>query len=67
MGEPSRAKPGTGATDYLEGTVPAGDCPDNRLRTAVASINPMSEATQQPLEQQLEEIGTQLAWVRDYL
>ena len=27
----------------------------------------MSEATQQPLEQQLEEIGTQLAWVRDYL
>lgn len=23
--------------------------------------------TAQPLEQQLEEIGTQLAWVRDYL
>jgi len=27
----------------------------------------MTEQTQQPLEQQLEEIGTQLAWVRDYL
>jgi len=27
----------------------------------------MSEPTQQPLEHQLEEIGTQLIWVRDYL
>ena len=27
----------------------------------------MAEATDQPLDQQLEEIGTQLAWVRDYL
>jgi len=28
----------------------------------------MAEADQnQPLDQQLEEIGTQLAWVRDYL
>jgi len=32
-----------------------------------ASISSMTEQTQQPLEQQLEEIGTQLAWVRDYL
>ena len=31
------------------------------------TINPMSEAAHEPLEQQLEEIGTQLAWVRDYL
>jgi hypothetical protein len=27
----------------------------------------MTEQAHQPLEQQLEEIGTQLAWVRDYL
>ena len=33
----------------------------------VATIKPVSEPTQQPLEHQLEEIGTQLAWVRDYL
>ncbi len=35
-------------------------------RRRVASIDPMAE-TDAPLEQQLEEIGTQLAWVRDYL
>jgi hypothetical protein len=28
---------------------------------------PMADAGDQPLDQQLEEIGTQLAWVRDYL
>jgi hypothetical protein len=27
----------------------------------------MAEQTTQPLEQQLEEIGSRLAWVRDYL
>jgi len=27
----------------------------------------MAEESAQPLEQQLEEIRTQLAWVRDYL
>jgi len=27
----------------------------------------MAETQEQPLDQQLEEIGTQLAWVRDYL
>jgi len=27
----------------------------------------MADAVDQPLDQQLEEIGTQLAWVRDYL
>jgi len=27
----------------------------------------MSYVGDQPLDQQLEEIGTQLAWVRDYL
>ena len=31
-----------------------------------ASIRPVTE-TAQPLEEQLEEIRTQLAWVRDYL
>jgi hypothetical protein len=34
---------------------------------ALDTIIPMTEAAQEPLEQQLEEIGTQLAWVRDYL
>ncbi len=32
-----------------------------------ATIEQMAETTDAPLEQQLEEIGTQLAWVRDYL
>jgi hypothetical protein len=32
-----------------------------------ATIDPMAEITDAPLDQQLEEIGTQLAWVRDYL
>ena len=27
----------------------------------------MADAADQPLDQQLEEIGAQLAWVRDYL
>jgi len=27
----------------------------------------MADAVDQPLDQQLEEIGTQLTWVRDYL
>jgi len=27
----------------------------------------MADAVEAPLDQQLEEIGTQLAWVRDYL
>jgi len=60
------------------GTDPGGVCPETVVGTvpvrgqsllfcAAASITSMSEATQQPLEQQLEEIGTQLAWVRDYL
>jgi len=34
---------------------------------AAGSLSPMAETAAQPLEQQLEEIGTQLAWVRDYL
>jgi hypothetical protein len=28
---------------------------------------PMAAADEQPIEQQLEEIGIQLDWVRDYL
>ena len=32
-----------------------------------ARLDAMAEAPEQPLDQQLEEIGTQLAWVRDYL
>jgi len=31
------------------------------------TINVMAEQTAQSVEQQLEEIGTRLAWVRDYL
>jgi hypothetical protein len=32
-----------------------------------ATIGSMAEEPQQPLAQQLEEIGAQLDWVRDYL
>jgi hypothetical protein len=35
--------------------------------TRVATIGRMAEEHAQPLEQQLEEIGSRLAWVRDYL
>ena len=41
-------------------------CP-NWYFLQLATIELMTESTQQPLEHQLEEIGTQLAWVRDYL
>jgi hypothetical protein len=32
-----------------------------------ARLATVAEAADQPLDQQLEEIGAQLAWVRDYL
>ena len=40
-----------------------------RTRAApVATIDRMADQTpSQPLDQQLQEIGAQLAWVRDYL
>jgi hypothetical protein len=39
-----------------------------RARTSsLATIVRVTEESAQPLEQQLEEIRTQLAWVRDYL
>jgi hypothetical protein len=45
--------------------------PRRRLRDVLAAPlgydRRMAEQTAQPLEQQLEEIGTRLAWVRDYL
>ena len=34
---------------------------------SLANIDSMAEESAQSLEQQLEEIRTQLAWVRDYL
>jgi hypothetical protein len=35
---------------------------------STATIVPMADqTTSQPLEEQLKEIGAQLAWVRDYL
>jgi hypothetical protein len=37
------------------------------LANALASIVAMADDAQQPLERELEEIGAQLAWVRDYL
>jgi hypothetical protein len=51
----------------------AFECDDSVQRltsgalAAVARISDVAEPTTQPLEQQLEEIGTRLAWVRDYL
>jgi hypothetical protein len=49
----------------MQGLSPQGTVP--KTGGTVASITSMNEATQQPLQHQLEEIGTQLAWVRDYL
>jgi hypothetical protein len=34
---------------------------------ASATLLPMAEIVERPLDQRLEEIGAQLAWVRDYL
>jgi hypothetical protein len=42
-----------------------GDVP--RSHKPAATIDAVAEQPQQTLEQQLEEIGAQLAWVRDYL
>jgi hypothetical protein len=47
----------------------------SRFRGEIVAIRPQLSATiacvsdehAQPLEQQLEEIGSRLAWVRDYL
>jgi hypothetical protein len=39
----------------------------NETEQRVATIVSVSEESAQSLEQQLEEIRTQLAWVRDYL
>jgi len=38
----------------------------NRLERQAGTIDPMAE-TEATLPEQLEEIGVQLAWVRDYL
>ena len=35
--------------------------------TCSATLSPMAEVAERPLDQRLEEIGAQLAWVRDYL
>ena len=51
----------------VQGTVP-GARPFRTGRETVATIELMAdESSSQPLEQQLQEIGAQLAWVRDYL
>jgi hypothetical protein len=42
-----------------------GTAPD--MSVAVGYHRCVAEESAQPLEQQLEEIRTQLAWVRDYL
>jgi hypothetical protein len=42
-----------------------GTVPD--MSVAVGYHRHVAEESAQPLEQQLEEIRTQLAWVRDYL
>jgi hypothetical protein len=42
-----------------------GTVPD--MSVAVGYHRCVAEESAQPLEQQLEEIRTQLAWVRDYL
>jgi hypothetical protein len=51
---------GTPAPRDADGTGPARFC------KGVGTIAPMAEGDQ-PLDEVLEEIGVQLAWVRDYL
>jgi hypothetical protein len=41
--------------------------PDRTPTPAVATLLQMADANGKPLDQRLEEIGAQLAWVRDYL
>ena len=49
------------------GSDPFGDESESFHPQRLATIAEMAEEQAQPLEQQLEEIGAQLAWVRDYL
>ena len=57
----TRASPAGPRLDY---SADAGLVPDSPA--ALCTITRMSETTLS-LDQQLEEIGAQLAWVRDYL
>jgi hypothetical protein len=51
--------------------MPAADAGPNHTAVGTtsppATLGPMAEASEAPLDQQLEEIRTQLGWVRDYL
>jgi hypothetical protein len=60
---PGKARNGGG---IAVGTVPRTGLSLKRVELSLASSS-VTKPNQQPLEQQLEEIGTQLAWVRDYL
>jgi len=47
-----------------------GECRSERpigRRTAATIVSMADQIPSQPLDQQLREIGAQLAWVRDYL
>ena len=56
-----------GQTPGHEGSDP-GTWPFRTRAAPVATIDRMADQTpSQPLDQQLQEIGAQLAWVRDYL
>src|SRR5438132_6628957 len=66
----------TGAPQAGQKRAPEGSSAPQAVQAATAArvvvhapvaCPPMAEAAAVPLEQQLEEIGTQLAWVRDYL
>jgi hypothetical protein len=55
-----------GPFGHVRGQTP--DVAGSDSSRAGGSIVPMTDQTPaMPLEQQLEEIGAQLAWVRDYL
>jgi hypothetical protein len=69
---PRRGSPGTRAREHPARSRLRDELKPRATRLTFgaflpASISSMTESAQQPLEQQLEEIGAQLAWVRDYL
>jgi hypothetical protein len=74
----ARPRPGGGNTHHpLRSTIPGSHapvCADLVTTLHASGHDPllgydrdMAEQTTQSVEQQLEEIGTRLAWVRDYL
>jgi hypothetical protein len=57
----------SGTISHVRGRTSAGRRLDRSTRGPLGYPWPMADAAEQSLDQQLEGIGAQLAWVRDYL